>query len=73
MTSETFWNYMQRHWENTIHAADCLTITGDNLPYGESAFVISVSQSQTHEHEGDILIMTEPPSLFRLLPRSSAS
>lgn len=41
--SETFWEYMQRHWEDTIHAADCLTFTGDNLPHGESAFVISVS------------------------------
>jgi len=33
---------MQRHWENTLHASDCLVITGDDIPKGESAIVISV-------------------------------
>lgn len=35
---------MQHHWENTLHAADGLTITGDEIPPGESAVVISVSR-----------------------------
>jgi hypothetical protein len=39
---ETFWNYMQRHWERTLHAEECLTISGDDVPVGESAVVISV-------------------------------
>lgn len=36
---------MQNHWEHTLHAADGLSITGDEIPMGESAFVISVSGS----------------------------
>jgi hypothetical protein len=39
---ETFWNYMQRHWERTLHAEECLIISGDDVPVGESAVVISV-------------------------------
>jgi hypothetical protein len=33
---------MQRHWERTLHAEECLTISGDDVPVGESAVVISV-------------------------------
>lgn len=39
---ESFWGYMQHHWEKRLRAADCLTITGDQLSHGESAIVISV-------------------------------
>jgi len=38
---------MQRHWERTLHAEECLTISGDEIPNGESAIVISV-RSYTH-------------------------
>jgi len=34
---------MQRHWERTLHAEECLTISGDDVPVEESAMVISVS------------------------------
>ncbi|ORX39351.1 hypothetical protein BD324DRAFT_326897 [Kockovaella imperatae] len=40
-TAYQFWSYMQRHWENTLNAKDCLTITGDKIPENESAVVIS--------------------------------
>lgn len=40
---ESFWGSMQNHWEHTLSAADALNITGDELPQGESAIVISVS------------------------------
>jgi hypothetical protein len=67
--------YMQRHWEDTILAKECLVFSGDEIPHGESAFVISVcilwrfAQASSRSQ----LTETEPPSLFRLLPRSSAS
>lgn len=43
ISRENFWGFMQHHWEHKLRAADCLTVTGDQLPLGESAIVISVS------------------------------
>ncbi|EIW67079.1 hypothetical protein TREMEDRAFT_64948 [Tremella mesenterica DSM 1558] len=40
-TADWFWSYMQNHWETTLHANEALTITGDEIPKGESAVVIS--------------------------------
>ena len=34
---------MQNHWEGTLNAKSSLVITGDEIPAGESAVVISVS------------------------------
>jgi len=62
---------MQRHWERTLHAEECLTISGDNVPVGESAVVISVCPL-THIRNR-ILNESESPGLFGLLPRSGPS
>lgn len=43
-TAETFWSYMQRHWEHTLNARAALRIRGDAIPPGESAVVISNHQ-----------------------------
>jgi hypothetical protein len=43
---EIFWDSMQTQWENTLNATNCLVITGDDIPRGESAIVISVSDTQ---------------------------
>lgn len=40
--SEWFWGYMQRYWEDDCHAREVLTVSGDEIPKGESAVVISV-------------------------------
>jgi hypothetical protein len=42
---EIFWDSMQTQWENTLNATNCLVITGDDIPRGESAIVISVSDN----------------------------
>ncbi|KAK4683882.1 hypothetical protein P7C73_g6330, partial [Tremellales sp. Uapishka_1] len=39
--AEKFWNYMQYHWETTLNAAPAIEITGDELPAGENALVLS--------------------------------
>jgi len=62
---------MQRHWERTLHAEECLTISGDEIPNGESAIVISV-RSYTHLRCQEKIWLIESPGLFRLLPRSSS-
>jgi len=40
--SEWFWSYMQYHWEETLNAKSALSISGDDIPNGESAVVVSV-------------------------------
>ncbi|CAD6587028.1 MAG: hypothetical protein TREMPRED_004628 [Tremellales sp. Tagirdzhanova-0007] len=40
-TAQGFWNHMQRHWEDDLHAGEVLTISGDVIPEGESAVIIS--------------------------------
>ncbi|WVW79368.1 hypothetical protein I302_101336 [Kwoniella bestiolae CBS 10118] len=40
-TGNWFWTYMQNHWENNLHAKDAVEVSGDEIPEGESAFVIS--------------------------------
>ncbi|WWC91203.1 uncharacterized protein L201_006145 [Kwoniella dendrophila CBS 6074] len=40
-TGDWFWTYMQNHWENTLNAKDAVEVTGDEIPKGESAFVIT--------------------------------
>ena len=43
LRSEWFWGYMQRHWEDNLHGREVLTVSGDHIPPGESAFIISVN------------------------------
>ncbi|ORY28785.1 hypothetical protein BCR39DRAFT_533849 [Naematelia encephala] len=40
-TAEWFWRYMQNHWEINLNAGPVIYVTGDPLPYQESAIVIS--------------------------------
>ncbi|WVR09049.1 hypothetical protein IAU60_006109 [Kwoniella sp. DSM 27419] len=40
-TGERFWAYMQYHWENTLNARAAIQVSGDPIPTGEGAFVIS--------------------------------
>jgi len=66
--SELFWGYMQRHWEDDLHGGEALTVSGDEIPQGESAVVISVrlaSTSKTRKHNG--LTKVESSMLFGLL------
>ena len=72
MDRETFWNYMQRHWERTLHAEECLIISGDDIPVEESAVVISVRPLILIHQQKDT-DRPESPGVFRLLPRSSPS
>lgn len=44
--SESFWGYMQTHWETDLNASSTITVEGDTIPPGESAFVIGVSAEQ---------------------------
>lgn len=61
---EWFWGYMQRHWEDDLHAGAALTFSGDEIPAGESAVVISVSYTS----KGTKLKRTESSGILRLLP-----
>jgi len=64
---------MQRHWEQTLHAEECLTISGDDIPVGESAFVISVRfiAKPTLFAGMTMTDVLEPPCVLGLLPRPS--
>ncbi|WVF65533.1 hypothetical protein IAT40_000261 [Kwoniella sp. CBS 6097] len=39
-TGERFWTYMQKHWEVDLNAKPAVEVTGDEIPKGESAFVL---------------------------------
>ncbi|WVQ93203.1 hypothetical protein IAU59_000267 [Kwoniella sp. CBS 9459] len=39
-TGERFWTYMQKHWELNLNAKPAVEVTGDEIPKGESAFVL---------------------------------
>ncbi|OCF40940.1 hypothetical protein I317_05218 [Kwoniella heveanensis CBS 569] len=39
-TGEWFWTYMQKHWEVDLNAEPAVEVSGDELPKGESAFVL---------------------------------
>lgn len=38
---------MQTHWETDLNASSAITLDGDTIPPGESAFVIAVSTNHT--------------------------